>query len=155
MLSPVGVSQSPDLGYVIGYSALIAPELSSAKSTCVGSSGHGGFPSSAVYVVKPNRTIDSRLDTVPVTAAWASSQRSPRIELLWSTRNMTFGMLRVGVTVTDWQLSLPPVFPVPPEPPPPSTITHRPRTLHSSVAPQPSVAVHCALHTPSWQNVPS
>jgi hypothetical protein len=43
-----GVSQSPDLGYVIGYSALIALELSSAKSTCVGSSGHGGAPSSAV-----------------------------------------------------------------------------------------------------------
>ena len=68
---------------------------------------------------------------------------------------MTFGMLRVGVTITDWQLVLPPVLPVPPDPPPPSTSAHRPRTLHSSFAAQPSVTVHCALHTPSLQKVPS
>jgi hypothetical protein len=65
---------------------------------------------------------------------------------------MTFGMLRVGVTCTDWQ---PVVPPVPLVPPVPMSGTQRPRELQVAPSPQPSSAVHWALQTPLKQKVPS
>jgi hypothetical protein len=68
---------------------------------------------------------------------------------------MTFGMVRVGVIVTDWQ-ALPPVLPVPPVPPVPMFGTQRPRVvLQVEPSPQPSVAVQFATHLLFWQKLAS
>jgi hypothetical protein len=76
------------------------------------------------------------------------------IEPLWSTRNITLGMLRVGVIVTDWQ-ALPAVFPVPPVPPLPTLGTHRPRTLQIELPSQPWVGVQFATQLPLSQKLAS
>ena len=79
------------------------------KGICVGSRGHGRLSLPLVRGVRGQAKVDDRSAlrndagdrTMRSLPAITASEGVLGIDPLWSTRNMTFGMLRVGVIVTD------------------------------------------------------